>query len=167
MFKVCDELDDCLIEMNRHYSLAIVMSREYFHYNQLSRTLPIFCYENSDIIYDYSIKLLVSKKFMLLRELNEFMRMASEGGLIEKWRRSSRIRFSSKHNILNFKPIQMAQFSGLLIIYCVPVFLLVLLLIIENIGHKKVNQPNSSRIWILIEKLIDSERYFLLDNKLY
>lgn len=63
--------------------------------------------------------------------------------------------------------MSMSQFIGLLIIYCVPVSLLALLLIIENIVHKKVTQPNSSRIWNLIDRLINSKRHFLLDNKLY
>lgn len=59
------------------------------------------------------------------------------------------------------------SFFGLLIIYLGMVFLLFITFCLELIVYKKVQTFNSSEMWIVIEKLIDADRHFLLENKCY
>lgn len=93
-FKICEDLNVCLKQLNQNQQLAIAISRE--HVRNSHSNLHVFCFEQSDMIYDYALKFLVRKDFPYLNEFNEFIRMTSARGLIKKWHSERIIRYQNK-----------------------------------------------------------------------
>lgn len=98
-FKVCDDLNFCLNQLVQNSQFAVAISREHARNCHLMSTSQIYCFKNNEIIYDYAKSFLVRKDNLHLDKLNEFIRMSSASGLIEKWRLSFTYPKGYKHTI--------------------------------------------------------------------
>lgn len=146
----------------------MAVSHEYFQYfkkRHLFTAAEIYCFENSEIIYEYAPKLLVRNGFPFLKELNKFLEMISECGVINKWLSDNYFRTSKKKVNKVYYRFTMSNVYGLLLIGALDIFFTVIVFIFEKIVHKKTREPNTSRFWKMIEMLIDPDRYFLLGNR--
>lgn len=143
--------------------LAVAVSRELVRHLDLSSEL--YCFEKSEIIYEYALIFLARKDFLYIKELNRFIEMASESGLIEKWHLNNHIRHYSKRKAKIYSNAEASIFYGALIIAAPTEIFLLFLLFLEIITHKKISNKNCSRIWFIIEMLIDADRHFWLENK--
>lgn len=166
-YKICADLDFCLSQLEKNSKLAVALSREYALNNRLISNSKFYCFEKSEIIYNYALKFLVRKDFSYLKELNTYFSMTASNGLIEKWYSACRIRSRVEHNerkygILTIEYFQMTYFEWL----CIEMAT-ILILLIEMLVYKESRKPNPSRIWILIDMFIDSDRHFWLKNKCY
>lgn len=161
-FKICQDMDLCLRQLNQNSKLAVAISREYTHNNRLNSDQTFYCFE-SDIIFEYSLEFQIRKNFPYLAELNKFIEIACAGGLIEKWR--------SNHYIRGYKqeeknvPFSLEEMSGFLLIFPLIVVIIFITLFLERITYRKVRTPNTSRFWLIVEKIIDPERDFSYENK--
>lgn len=166
-FKVCTDLDICLSQLDRNDRLVVAISREHALNSRLISTSQIYCFKNPETIYDYTLSILMHENFPLSKELDEFIRIASASGLIKRWRLVSRIRNVPKYDANEIGILKLDSLFGLLVIYFRMVFLLFITFCLELIVHKMVKKFNSSKMWMHIEMLIDSDRHFLLENKCY
>lgn len=161
-FKVCPNLDHCLSELEYNSQLAVAVSLEHAIN---TRRAYVYCFKKTDVIYKYTLKFLIRKDFPYLNELNWFIRKASEGGLIEKWRIDNNIQSQYKYNAKsNHMTFQNVYGFGCILSGCC--ILTVLCLFIERFIYKRVRSLNPSRIWLIIEMYIDPDRHFWLETKM-
>lgn len=88
--KICENLDECLIDVTKNRSKAVAISREHAK----NTRLPIadddfYCFPHSDNIFVYSVVIIAKKDFHLLSKFNELIRVISESGLLSKWHKDS------------------------------------------------------------------------------
>lgn len=149
--------------------LAVAISREHVQNIPLDLLSNVYCFENSEIIYDYATKFLVDKNFRFINELNGFIRMASAGGLIEKWRlnaKNGRNQNFFKRGRKTYRQFNISSLCGFLLLgYLIPIMVATFVFIIEKIVHKRTNVPKPSRFWRFVKILIDPERHFLIESK--
>lgn len=88
-FEVVENASIYFEELKWNNKLAVAVSYEESH--SKTKDVPFefkkefYCFAHKDIIYEYSLKMLVRKDFRLLKELNNFIKYANECGLIDKW----------------------------------------------------------------------------------
>lgn len=144
----------------------MAISLEHARTNRLVKTSQFYCFEESEIIYDYHVRFLVREDFPYVHELNGFIREASASGLIEKWRLEKIIRLPQRFGEFEFVDLSLYSYFGILFIV-IPVFFVVLsILVLEKVVYKKSRKPNASRIWVLLEIFIDADRHFMRETKL-
>ena len=86
--KICENLDECLMDVTKNRSKAVAISREHAK----NTRLPIaeddfYCFPPTNNIFVYSIVIIAKKDFHLLSKFNELIRRISESGLLSKWHR--------------------------------------------------------------------------------
>lgn len=169
-FEICDDLKLCLKKLHQNSNLAVAVSRELARDGHFRLAPQLYCFQKSEIIYDYLLKFLVRKHFPYLHELNDFVRTASESGLIEKWHTPNLNR-----NIINVEPIEcngiaMSDFIVLVVIYILLKIGSFFLLFLEKLVYKNVRKRNASgmwlKFWLYAEMAIDPDRHFFKEMKL-
>lgn len=153
-------MDTCLRQLDDNRELAVAVSREHALNNHFISSSQLYCFEKSEIIYNYHLKFLMHKEFPFKTELNRFIEMASANGLIAKWYSNSRIKAPQKYTKREYDitMIDELQYWFYLVIPTILVFLL------EIFIYNRVK--NSQLImWRVIEMFIDPYRHFWLKNK--
>lgn len=88
--KICENLDECLLDVTRNRSKAVAISREHAKNTRLPITDDDFyCFPPTDNIFVYSVVIIAKKDFHLLSKFNELIRIISESGLSSKWHKDS------------------------------------------------------------------------------
>ena len=88
--KICQNLNDCLMDVAKNRSNAVAISREHAENTRLPITADdIYCFPPTDNIFVYSVVMLVKKNYHLLSKINENIRIISESGLLSKWQKDS------------------------------------------------------------------------------
>lgn len=164
-FKICTNLDECLSQIDVNPKLAVAISLAHASNSYLISSSQLYCFNNLDIIYEYAMKFLVNKNFTYFEKLNDFIGMASAGGLIEKWYSDGRIRAPYKHVERVYGHFLMEQMNGILIIWSIAVMIAIISFLNEFFVFMKSRAPNPSRLWIISEMLIDPDRHFWLESK--
>lgn len=126
----------------------------------------VYCFEKPEIIYEYNLKFLVNKNFSYSKDLNKFIRMASENGLIEKWQKDLLKEYQKRPDYRTFRSLSIQNFYGVLVVCLLFIIALIFAFILEKIVYNKTKTVNPSRFWIIIEIIIDPDRHFLLENKM-
>lgn len=149
--------------IDNNAKLAVAISRERALRSHLVPPSR-FCFENTQTIYEYPMTFLIRRNFPHLKQLNEFIHMASQGGLIKQWRANSHIQtYYNKENM--YVKITLDHLHGYLIICCILLIISFLTLLLEQCVHTRATMPNPYRFWIIVDMLIDSDRHFWLENK--
>lgn len=162
-FEVSEDLDLCLSKLEENPTNAVIVSREYVR--TMHQASQYYCFGRSDIIYEYALKMLVQKNFLYLNELNRFIKMSSENGLIGKWRTENNSHFKYNFNGKVIRQLRLENAYGFLIMYAFQKSIIILLIFLEKCVYKKANEPNPSRFWLFIEMLIDPDRHFWNETK--
>lgn len=163
-FTVCNDLDLCMSQLERNANLAVAVSRKHAHNSHLISISEIYCFEKFETIHEYALKFLLRKDFQLLDELNQFIQMASAGGLIEKWRSVSKIR-SQAPNVRQFDGIiRLDTYYGIFIIFFTFYAHVIAFMVFEKVISKKAREPNPSCFLLFIEMVIDPYRHFWTES---
>lgn len=104
----------------------------------------------------------MKKDFKFIDELNNFIRSATEGGLISIWLKSYLFQYKYEHEMGTFKPLKLSHWYAILLIYGFIWMLTISAAIAEQIIYRKARKPNASRFWLYAEMAIDAERHFWL-----
>lgn len=160
-FSVTKDLNKDLQQLYWDRRLAVAISTEHARYVRNSKNLEFYCFNHPNKIHEYSTKYLLRHNFPFLKELNRFLKQASDGGLIAKWIKTCP---HAAKKITNMKPFEDGSIIVELFIHNTAIIVAFIVLIIEKIVHKKVHTQGSGRFWSFIQTLIDSERYFLLNK---
>lgn len=140
--------------------MAVAISREHAYNNPSIPASHIYCFKNSQIIYDYALHFFVRKNFTHLDNLNEFILMASATGLIDRWRsvKKEQTRTQSSEEPIG---ITSDVFLHGTLIFSSLYILFPMTLLIEKLVYTRVHMQNSSKVWKFLEMVINSERYFM------
>lgn len=158
-FKSFEHPSDYLDQLKLNDKLAVAASYELSR----SKTKHIYCFDNENIIYEYSLKMLVRKDFSLLRDLNNFLRGASEGGLIEKWLENYRS-LGAKKDHIEFTGFKLESIYFLLCVCVAFLILAFLAIIVERTTFRNNEIPNAKPFWRYVEMIISPYRYFYQRN---
>lgn len=161
-FIVCQNLDICLNQLDANRYLAVAVSLEHARYTQFISTSKIYCFENTETVMRYAVQILVNKDFRYLDNLNTFISRAKESGLILKWLNKNQRMYKERHE--GYGQINMESFKITSMLWLGISFVPFLIFLVEIIVFRLAHKPNPTRICVLLEKLIDSERYFLLND---
>lgn len=160
----------CLNQLKLNPKLAVALSREHVRNIQRSLNSQFYCFEKPEIIHSYAFKLFVRESFSYTNELNEFIGSATESGLIEKWHSDTKKRwqFTNEHEERMSGLITMDNFLGVFLLWAVLLAYQIFVLLLEIAIHRQARQSNPKfrRFWIFLDKIIDPERHFMLENKL-
>lgn len=150
-------------QLEENSEIAVIISREHAHLMQ--KTYQYYCFDKSELIYEFALKFSVKKQFAHLNELNSFIKMSSASGLIEKWRLEyqPKVKPITKRHI---QPLSTESAFGLFMLFAFYNILLISFSLFEKYVHKKARETNPLRFWQLIEMLIDPDRHFLLESKM-
>lgn len=163
---MCEDLDLCLSRLHHNSRLSVKISREKAHKSRLISASQIHCFDKSEVIFDYSLKFLMQRNFQYINELNKFIEMATAGGLIKKWHSDSRIRPHDNYdNTKSFRSTKLESYYGILLLWMPLCVYCIFTHHLEITVLKKLRMVGSTRIWVLIEMMIDPYRHFLLKNK--
>ncbi|XP_058458991.1 uncharacterized protein LOC131435082 [Malaya genurostris] len=93
VYKVCQNMDDCLAQLHSERLLAVAISRAHSQNSKSIGEAEIFCFDRTNNIQTYSVGMMVKKDFHLLPKINDLIRRISESGLLGKWQvESNKIR---------------------------------------------------------------------------
>lgn len=163
-FEIFNDPNIYLSRLEWDSKLAVAVSREQLRNDESLSRLHIYCFENPNHIYEYPMRVLTTKKFRFLSQLNRFIKMTTESGLIGKW----------------LKKIQFGQFGqgktapiytevDMEVIWVLVVIIAILLLfstyvLYERAMAKRHKDKSNARIWRIIKMLIDPDRHFFMDD---
>lgn len=162
-FHVCENLDECLSQLNWNSKLAVALSHEHAMNSHLISISQLYCFD--EVIYEYALKFLVRRDFAYTKELNKFIQMASAGGLIKQWHKNNKIRSMYKYEQEISLQVTAEKEFGFAIIWLILMTSVILFAFFEQIVYKKARAPNPSRFWMMIDLIIDSDRHFWLENE--
>lgn len=171
-FEFIDQPNDNLHQLEWNDKLAIAVSNELSlspiqnGKNQMDPKLKIYCFGNLNGLHQNDLTLLMRKDFPFMEKLNEFVRHASDVGLVAKWLKSYRS-IAEKPSCYNYE-IFKAQNLYVVFEIGLCIFLIAfIVVIIERFVHKSVRSGNCRRFWRYIEMTIDPYRYLLLNELAY
>ena len=151
--------------LERNDRLAIATSYEIGRRINLNSGMKIHCFDQLNGIYNYPLKILASKNFSLMNELNVFIQRSSSSGFIVKWLQGLKFeRFAEKKRLFQYTEMNLENVYIPLAVWCSMILFVSLVFCIERIVHKKVHAKNTMKIWKHIEMAIDPHRHFLLDD---
>lgn len=162
---ICENLDQCLGQLIENSKLAVAISLAHAHKSSLISPSEIYCFDGSEIIHDYTLKFLIRKDFPYLYELNVFIQMSFEGGLIGKWYSNTSIHTPQEHFKPDNRQMTMKNLHGAFLLAFLLTILSFCLLFLEKYIHKKMKANKPHQFWAILEILIDPDRHFLLENK--
>lgn len=163
-FKICKEPDVCLNKLVQNDALAVAVSHEYIRHNLANLTDKIYCFDKSESLHSYGLTFLMRRNFVFSKQLNLFIRASITGGLMEKWRHDNYIRSRRKQKEKVLNQLIMAHSYGMLMIALALTVLAVSFLILEIIVHIRARKRSNNGLWIKIERLIDPNRHFMVEN---
>ncbi|XP_058837724.1 uncharacterized protein LOC131693691 [Topomyia yanbarensis] len=85
VYKICQDMDECLAQLHSERALAVAISRAHSHNSKSIGEAEIFCFDRTNNIQTYSVGMMVKKDFHLLPKINDLIRRISESGLLGKW----------------------------------------------------------------------------------
>lgn len=166
-FTVSENLTEYLHQLNWNNKLAVATSFDRIR-NDRVFSKSVYCFDESNNIQTYPLKMFMQKDFPFQRELNKFIKNIEENGLSVKWRKGHIFgSFAEKPPKFSSYFVSFEVISVLVFICIILLFSAVLILFFEFLIYKKVRTPGTARLWRFIEMAIDPYRYFLLNDFIY
>lgn len=158
-------MDQCLAQLIDDSKLAVAISIAHAYDSSPISPSQIYCFDGSETIHDYTLKFLVRKNFTYMNQLNAFIQMSSEGGLIKKWYSNSSGRTRDEHFKQLDKQINLKHFHGLLAVEILMKAFTICMFLFEKYVYMKMQMLQPHRLWVFVEMIIDPDRHFMLENK--
>lgn len=166
-FEVIDNLNEQLQQLEWNDKLAVAVSSVQAQEEKQSLKSGYYCFKSPNHIHEYSLKILASKDFPYLTELNNLIQMACDTGLIMKWLKNYRTKLIFEIKPLyEYTEVTVDKFTYFIIIGLILNLLASVVGLIERIVYEKVFVENVGRnsFWRYIEMVINPHRYFFFGN---
>lgn len=157
---ICADIDECLQRLEFEDDLAVATSR--IHVETLSLRQNIFCFDQSQNIYDYSAAFLIRRDFLMKTQFVDALDNIITSGLISKWRKDLQKHRKSVADFPNVRPLNMADFSYAFIFASFFIPPIVLAAFLEFLIHHKVRSVNAGYFWTVLDRFITGRRYYFL-----
>lgn len=153
-----------LPELGWNDKLAVAVSLANVKNNEDFLRLDLFCFRGANHIYEYPLKILASRHFHFMAELNRIIEMATESGLTVKW-----LKGIQNGPIREIKPlfeyieVTFEMFAAFLVIVAVMFIFTIFILVVERITFRNIRMQNIKPIWKFSDMMINSKRYFYVE----
>lgn len=159
---VSNPYEQHLRQIKDNDKLAVAVSFEHLKNEEQITRLNLFCFESPNHIYEYPLKILTSKNFQFLCELNGFIEMVSETGFIVKWLKGYKFEpILESETLLQFMEIKLEMFSVFIVICGSLCVIASLVAALEITAHKKVQMKTVTKFWRIVEMILNPYRYLL------
>lgn len=163
-FEILKDPKDHLRKLEWNDKLAVAVSLARVKHDKFISRLNFHCFNNPNTIYEYSLKILTSKEFPLMDELNNFIHRASEGGFIVKWLKGFLFgQFIEKKPLFQYVEVKIETLKFIFVIFTCLLLAAFLQAVLERIVHRKIQVKNTG-FWKYVEMTIDSNRYFFIES---
>lgn len=164
-FEIFNDPNIYLKRLEWDNKLAVAVSREQMRNDETLSGMHIYCFKNPNHIYEYPMRILTTKKFRHLSQLNRFIEMISESGLIGKWLRGIQFgQFGEKKSQIKYSEVDMEVIWVLMVIIAILMLFSTYVLYVERAMDKRDKNKPNARIWRIIKMLIDPDRHFFMDD---
>lgn len=153
-----------LAELEWNDRVAVAVSLENAKNDESVTRLDPFCFNGPNHIYEYPLKILTSKRFPFMRELNRFIEMTNETGFIVKWLKG--IQFGpicDKKPLFEYIEVTFEMFAVFLVIVSSMNLFTGFIFIIEKIAFKEIHMQNVKPLWRFVDMMINPNRYYLVE----
>lgn len=158
----CSNIDDCLAHLRDNERFAVAVSHRHAMTNPKLSYSMIYCFTDREQIYRYPVSMLIKKDHAMLDAINEHIQRAVEGGLLVKWLKDIDGKLNKMIDAdLGPKKLTIEHISTAFMLYTIFGSLAVVAFIVELIVHPRASRPGASRIWKIVDMLIDGDRHFL------
>lgn len=147
-----EHIEDLAVAVSRLNARAIISDH------------AVFCFSRSNNIRNYSVSLFARENRVHIREWNELIQQAIEGGLIDLWSGERRNK-SRRDSYVAFRPLKIHHLYGFFLIGLFLWIAAVSSFILELIIHRKLKCNNPHRFWKLADWLIDGRRHMMKLNR--
>lgn len=164
-FHICEDIGQCLLDLEINNRLAIATSRQHALNHRISK---IYCFDESQNIYKHLISMYVRKDHHAFDNIMIFTIRAFESGLFVKWERDSKIAHQAKPKVSTIFSLKLSHIYGSIFIYLLFAFLGMIFFLAEMYTFRKARVENSRRFWVICDLLIEGQRNFLVikENKI-
>lgn len=163
-FKVVSKPHELLDTLPWNDTLAVAVSLETVKNEELISRLNLFCFDEPNRIYGYPLKILARRSFAHMHELNRFIELADESGLILKWLKGSTFRESEKVPQFQYAAVELEIFLVLVVITVCLQTIAIGIVFLERKAHMETRNDIGSSVWRFVEKVINPDRYHLMNN---
>lgn len=161
-YKICQNNDECLEELDWNNRLAVAVSQKHAMNNPVIPNWKIYCFPNTENIFNYPVSMYMRVGHPLEREINEITQRTLEAGLLAKWAVDSRMAFKQEARTpIRTKKLTIENISLILFLCGSFLTFAVLAFIAELIVHRRARSPGAGRFWTTADWLIDGDRHFL------
>lgn len=150
-----------LEELEWNDKLAVAVSLANVKNEGTITRLNLFCFDSFDHIYEYQLKILASKRFPFMIELNRFIEMVNEAGLTVKWLKG--IQFESiyeKKPLFEYIEVKAEVIACFLVIMAAAYLFASFIIILEKIAFNENRMEHVKPLWKFIELMISPYRWF-------
>lgn len=164
-FEVFKDPNTYLHRLEWDNKLAVAVSREQMKNDETLSRMHIYCFENPNHIYEYPMKILTTTKFRYFNELNRFIQMSSESGLINKWLKGTQFgQFGEEKLVPTYARVDMEVFVVVMILLITMLSLSIYVLYVERAMDKRDKSISNARFWRIIKMFIDPIRHYCMDD---
>lgn len=163
-FRACEDLDICLKQLYSNRHLAVAASLKHAQNSRLIPASEIYCFEDLEKITEYPVQILVRKDFPFFDEFNTFINIAKANGLISKWLTETRVRPDYEFQEVHYDDFSIDNFGGFFVFWLTLFIVPMLVCVAETLIFRGAQKINPRKIFILLEMVIDGNRYFLLND---
>lgn len=159
-YQISSNIDECLHGLASDPLLAVAVSR---HHSQNYPPIPAYkmtCFDESQTIRSYFISMYIRNDQPYFPAIAYLTERAFEGGLFVKWTKDEQIT-NVKPEILVLTPLGIEHLGGALFGFVLIMMSSVWAFVAELLTYKRARLENPRLFWVLMEKLINSERYLL------
>lgn len=162
-FNLCKSTVACLSQLYSGNDVAIALSNEYFRSISNEFKEHVYCISDHENGFSsrHGLHFLLRKTFEFKTELNRFIQMANQGGLISKWMSELSLKQLKQNEYISDADYTMELMimelctSALLILLAIIVFLM------EIAVYKLKDRPRLRKFCAVVELAISPKRYFL------
>lgn len=161
-FEICSDIDECLHRLEFDDKLAVAVSR--LHIQAMPLHKNIFCFGPSQNIHNYLNAFMIRSEYSNRHAFDNMMKMVKDSGLISKFQKDLRLhhRKYRSRQITEVHSININEFNFAFLFALFFINLSITTFMFEFIIYYKVQSPNSSRIWVFLDKFICGKRYYFL-----
>lgn len=145
IYNVCENLDQCLLQIKENRHLAVAISREHaINTPEDISESDMFCFSKANNIYTFFVVMLVKKDYHLLPQINTIIRSLKEGGLTTKWIEDSEKKSNKRlTDSGEAKPLRIEHIWGMMLILTVGLALASTTFLMEHLTHILVYKRHS------------------------
>lgn len=161
------DIDDCLRRLHYNFDLAVAVSRQYALNQRILSQSKMYCFDETENIHNYHVSLYMRKGHSAEMKILEHLRRVYESGLIEKWRRDSRINYLYDAEDLTrmSRKLTMSHLYGGLFMYALCLCISFVAFIGECVVHRRLRCRKPKTGWKWLDMFIDSDRHFMILKK--